>query len=93
MMVGQVIAMKAVDSATEDGSFLNQLIKIVTIIAILAGLAITALILFVVFNIWEAVGGTLEQIANVGSTVFGFGGISPAISIVTGLFSAFAIRR
>ena len=95
-MVGQVVGAVApvvVQSATEDGGLLNRLFKIITIVAIVAGLLIIGLVLFLAFNIWEAVGGTFETIGQIGQQIFSFGGISPIISIFTGIVSVFAIRR
>jgi len=68
-MVGQVVAMKAVDSATTDGGILNNLIKIVTIVAILGALVVVGVVLFLAFNIWEAVGGTFETIGDIAGAI------------------------
>ena len=82
-MVGQVVAMKAVDSASTDGGILNSLIKIITIVAILGSLLVVGVILFLVFNIWEAVGGTFETFASVTSSLTFFNPI--------GLFTTFVL--
>jgi len=83
-MVGQVVAVKAVDSATKDGGILNQLIKIITLVAILGALVVVGVVLFLVFNIWEAIGGTFETLTSfVGSTFTFFNPI--------GLFTTFVI--
>ena len=83
-MVGQVVAVKALDSATTDGGILNQLIKIITIVAILGALVVTGVVLFLVFNIWEAIGGTFETLTSFAGSTFSF--FNPI-----GLFTTFVI--
>jgi len=72
-MVGQVIAGSVapvvISSATEDGGFLNRILKFLTIIAIVAGFIILAIGLLIAFNIYEAVGGV---IGDVSGGFFGF---------------------
>jgi hypothetical protein len=90
-MVGQVVAVKAVDSATTDGGILNQLIKIITIVAILGALVVIGVVLFLAFNIWEAVGGTFETIASVISSPLTF--FSPITFFTTVLATGFGFSR
>lgn len=92
-MVGQVVGAVApvvVQSATEDGSILNRLLKLVTIGAIIASIIVVVIVLFLAFNIWEQVGGTITQVGSFLSFANPFRGIGIAL---TGLFSAFATRR
>ena len=81
-MVGQVVAVKAVESATTDGGILNQLIKIITIVAILGSLLAVGVILFLVFNIWDAVGGTFETFTSVASGLTFFNPIGLFTTVV-----------
>ena len=72
-MVGQVIAGSVapvvIASATEDGGFLNRILKVLTIVAIVAGFAIVAVGLLIAFNVYQAVGGV---ISDVGGGFFAF---------------------
>ena len=67
-MVGQVIAGSVapvvISSATEDGGFLNRILKFLTIIAIVAGFIILAVGLLIAFNIYEAVGGVVSDVSG-----------------------------
>lgn len=93
-MVGQVVGAVApviVQSATDENGLVNRLFKIVTIVAIVASIAIVALVLFLAFNIWEAVGGTVEAIGDFFLTPFNPIGI--LLVPLTGLISAFGARR
>lgn len=93
-MVGQVVAVKAVESATTDGGILNQLIKIITIVAILGSLVVVGVILFLAFNIWEAVGGTFETIGNViGAVLTPVSFFNPVTLFTTVIFTGFGFGR
>ena len=59
-MVGQVVAGTVVKEAGNSGSFIDQLLKLITIVAIIASITIVGIVLFVAFNIYEAIGGTIE---------------------------------
>jgi pheromone shutdown protein TraB len=90
-VVGQVVAVKAVDSATKDGGILNQLIKIITIVSILGALLVVGVILFLVFNIWEAVGGTFSAIGSVLGNSLTF--FSPITFFTTIVATGFGFAR
>ena len=90
-MVGQVVAIKAVDSATTDGGILNSLIKIITIVAILGALLVVGVILFLVFNIWEAVVGTFETLTSFAGSTFTF--FNPVTLFTTFVITGFGFRR
>ena len=77
-MVGQV-----------DG-LINRLFKLILIGATIAIIVAVAVVLFLVFNIWENIGGTFSTVSagiQAGLRVLpGFGLLVP---VFTGLFSAF----
>ena len=96
-MVGQVVGAAAplvVQSATDENGLVNRLFKLVFIGAVIATIAVVILVLFLAFNIWEAVGGTVEDI---GSFVLRPLSILPGIGLLagplTGLLTAFTTRR
>jgi len=96
-MVGQVVGAVApvvVQSATNEDGLINRLFKIITIIAIIASIVVVLVVLAVTFSIWEAVGGTIEDIgvfAQIGlRSIPGLGLLAP---VFTGIINAFAIRR
>ena len=92
-MVGQVVAAAApavIQSATNEDGIVNRLLKIVTIVAVLGALVVTAVIIVVVFNIWEAIGGTFDQVTGVFSAVRFF---NPVTLVVTTFTSIFGFSR
>lgn len=95
-MVGQVLAAAApavIQSASTEGSLIDRLLKIVTIVAILGALIITGVIIVIVFNVWEAVGGTFE---TVGDFFKGFRAASffnPVTLVVTTVTSIIGFNR
>ena len=93
-MVGQVVAAAAptvIQSATNEDGLINRLFKLVLIGATIAMIVAVAVVLFLVFNIWENIGGTFTAIsAGVAGglrALPGFGLFAPAL---TALFSAFS---
>lgn len=96
-MVGQVVGAVApvvVQSATNEDGLLNRLFKLVFIGAIIATIAVIILVLFLAFNIWEAVGGTISDLATFALLPFSFfPGIGLLAGPVTGILTAFATRR
>lgn len=90
-MVGQVVAVKAVESATTDGGILNQLIKVITVIAILGSLLVVGVVLFLVFNIWEAIGGTFETLSSFAGSTFTF--FNPISLFTTFVITGFGFGR
>jgi uncharacterized BrkB/YihY/UPF0761 family membrane protein len=92
-MVGQVVGAVApavIQSATNDEGIINRLLKIVTIVAVLGALVITAVIIVVVFNIWEAIGGTFEQVTGLFQGIAFF---NPITIFTTGVTSLFGFAR
>lgn len=96
-MVGQVVGAVApvvVQSATDENGIVNRLFKLVFIGAIIASIVVVALVLFLAFNIWESIGGTVENVSTFFLAPFR---ILPGIGLlagpITGLLSAFATRR
>jgi hypothetical protein len=63
-MVGQVVAGTVVTEANSKGSFIDQLLKLITIVAVISAIAIIGVVLFVAFNIYEAIGGTIETVGG-----------------------------
>ena len=83
-----------IQSATDENGLVNRLFKLVFIGAVIATIVVVILVLFLAFNIWEAVGGTIEDI---GAFVFAPLSILPGIGLLagplTGLLTAFTTRR
>ena len=92
-MVGQVVGAVApavIQSATNDEGIINRLLKIVTIVAVLGALVVTAVIIVIVFNVWEAIGGTFDQVTGLfGSVAF----FNPVTLFITGVTSLFGFSR
>ena len=88
-MVGQVVAAAApavIQSATNEDGLVNRLLKILTIVAILGALVVTAVIIVIVFNVWEAIGGTFDQVAGLWSGVKFFNPVSLFVTTATSIF-------
>ena len=96
-MVGQVVGSVApvvVQSATDENGIVNRLFKLVFIGAVIATIVVVILVLFLAFNIWESIGGTINDI---GTFVLAPLSILPGIGIlagpITGILTAFSTRR
>ena len=88
-MVGQVVAAAApavIQSATNEDGLVNRLLKILTIVAILGALVVTAVIIVIVFNVWEAIGGTFDQIQGFWSGVKFFNPVTLVVTTATSIF-------
>jgi len=96
-MVGQVVgavAPVAIQSATNEDGLLNRLFKLVFVGAVIAAFALVILGLFLAFNIWQAVGGTLEDIGTFVLTPLSFiPGVGLLAAPLTGLITLFTTRR
>lgn len=97
-MVGQVVGAVApvvVQSATDQDGLLNRLFKLVFVGAIIATIAVTIVVLFLVFNIWNSIGGTAEDIF--GFFTIPFRVLFPELGLIagagTGFLSSFLTRR
>lgn len=100
-MAGQVVSSITpivIESATSEDGFINKAFKLVVILALIVGVIMTIVGLFLLFNIWDFLGGTLGSITGFISAPFSggsglFGGFSVLSAGLTGLASAFAFRR
>jgi hypothetical protein len=77
-MSGQIVSESSpivINNSTSNGSgeepdFVDRIFKIALLVGLLAGLAIIGVVLFLAFNIWDAVGGTIEATTGFFNTWF-----------------------
>lgn len=93
-MVGQVVGAAVAQSATDTDGIVNKLFKLVFIGAVLATIVVVILVLFLAFNIWQQIGGVLEDLGTFVLTPLSFvPGLGLLAGPITGIFTAFATRR
>ena len=96
-MVGQVVGAAApviLQSATDENGIVNRLFKLVLIGATIATIVVVILVLFLAFNVWQQVGGVLDDLGTFVLTPLSFvPGLGLLAGPVTGIITAFTTRR
>lgn len=96
-MVGQVVGAAApviLQSASDENGIVNKLFKLVLIGATIATIVIVVLVLFLAFNIWNQIGGVLEDLGTFVLTPLSFvPGLGLLAGPITGFITAFSTRR